>query len=144
MLSCSDTRISHLFQSGAGALPSHTLCMCFVQGTLCKARTECEQYTHRCKKEFLIGGGVQFETTHRVVSNLYENLGGGTCPWCPPIPTPVIHDVALWILFMVRPQTKSFTQDLQAHQAQCTRKVWSWKHGYMSVRLTLVFMHRNI
>ena len=33
------------------------------------------------------GGGAQSETTHRVVSNLYNNLwnlGGGTFPRCPP------------------------------------------------------------
>ena len=29
--------------------------------------------SHRRRKDFLIGG-AQFETTHRVVSNLYNNL----------------------------------------------------------------------
>ena len=36
---------------------------------------------HRRRKDFLIGGGT-IETTHRVVSNLYENLGGHM----PPVP----------------------------------------------------------
>ena len=40
-------------------------------------------------KTFWLGGGAQFETTHRVVSDLYSNLWklggrGGTCPQCPP------------------------------------------------------------
>ena len=53
-------------------------------------------------------------------------------------------NIALCILFMVHPQTKSFMWDLQAHQAQCTRKVWFQKRDYMDVRLTLVVMHSNI
>ena len=42
------------------------------------------------RKDFLIGGGggggARFETTHRVVSNLYNNYEnlGGTCPRCLP------------------------------------------------------------
>ena len=72
----------------------------------------------RRRKDFLIGGGVggggaQSETTHRVVSNLYNNFmkhGGGTCPRCPPgsyayvvhkmVPIYRVSYILLWVHLM--------------------------------------------
>ena len=48
----------------------------------------------RHRKDFLIGG-AQFETTHRVVSNLNNNLRnlGGHMPLVPPpVPTPMLFE----------------------------------------------------
>ena len=48
--SCSDTQISCLFQRVPVPVPNYTFCMYFVQGTLCKARTEHD--ISRCMKHY--------------------------------------------------------------------------------------------
>ena len=66
-------------------------------------------------------GEAQSETTHRVVSNLYnnlENMGGAHAPGAPPVATPMLLRVRLRIILVLVGSTVTVLADSNIHRSR--------------------------